>query len=49
MEKFTLTECKRNIQNLTPKRETLQNILMFAAVYQVEKLSNGEFAQYFLG
>jgi hypothetical protein len=33
---------------LKPRREILQNILMFAAVYQVERLSNGEIIQYFL-
>ncbi|MDR2684798.1 MAG: hypothetical protein LBB53_05405 [Prevotellaceae bacterium] len=47
-ENSTLTECKFNFQNLKPKIETLQNILMFAALYQVERLSNGEIAQYFL-
>ena len=42
---FTL---KKKIRNLSPKRETLQTILAFAAAYQVERLSNGELIQYFL-
>jgi hypothetical protein len=44
-ETFTF---KEKISNLTPRKETLQTILAFAATYQVERLSNGELIQYFL-
>jgi hypothetical protein len=39
---------KEKICDLKPKKETLQTILAFAAVYQAVRLSNGELVEYFL-
>jgi hypothetical protein len=43
-----LSEYREKLKGLKPQNQTLQTILAFAAVYQVERLSDGQMVSYFL-
>lgn len=44
----TLLQKKQIYNELQPKKETLQNILQFAAIYKSEKITEDRFADIFL-